>query len=229
MAILVADGSAYVRRLEQIVYNPGRKFITLQQELDSLNIAALLYASKMGGIQFTDNSLSTLALQLDYPTPTTWLEVYYLEIITSPNTPQEKAQKIFITPYQRLQDFSNGLPSPALSSGSFSTFNRTALNLHIEPPPSQTGLLIRAQVFGMPNQFSNNNVLVDGPVEQIETICLAAAASIRRFTRDTEEAASLKADSQEAEEAAVMARSQQNKVYQASFKDRGNPEHLRRY
>ncbi len=228
MGVLVGSGSRYVQRLRGIVFNKSQKFITAQQELDALNEAAIQVASELGGLQFTDTSLVTVLGQADYTVPNTWLQVYFLELVSFAGTPQEKAEKVFVTPYPRLQDFSSGSQTPPGLSR-YATFNRNARILHIEPAPEIAGKVIRAQVFGMPNEFLNTNSLVDGPIEQMKAICYMAASSLRDLTRDTQEAVKLASDAREAIERAVMARSKMNRVGQIPVGDVGNPEHNQRY
>ena len=226
--MLIASGSAYVAGLNDLVLNPSKKFITAAQELRALNKAAIKVAAQLGGLQFTDTSLVTVANQADYLAPSNWIQIYYLEIVTNAATATETAKKVFVTPYQRMQDYAGGTQAPG-GSDTFATFQRPARRLHFEPAPTVAGLQIRAQVFGMPNSFTNTNALVDGPPEQMAAVCAFAAADLRLFTRDIQEANNFMALGQAALEDAVMVRSGQNSTGQMAIGDINNPEHFRLY
>jgi hypothetical protein len=178
--------SQYYTLLRTLVHNPGFKFITQGDEQNALNMAALFVASKLGGILYIDSSVTTTAGVKDYILPNHIAQIRYLELVDTSQTP-EVVTPVDVVSYELMGVIQPSNPALGVGNASpFAYFIPEQHRLHIDAAPQQTGIVIRALCYGLPNVFDlrNQAALYDGNVEQVYAIVHEAASIVSKKMKE---------------------------------------------
>lgn len=212
MATLADTQAQAYALLRTLIVNPGFKFLSQLDETNALNAAALFVSSKVGGIHYVDTSLATIVGTADYTVPDTIFDIRFLELVDTSVTPN-KVLPVDVVQYELFRTLHpDNADLGTNSDGTFAYFDPERHLLHIEPAPTQTGLVVRMLCYGHPNVIAQAGALYDGNVDELTAICHEAASYLMTRKGEANESTRMHRLALEYIEGILEIKSQRNQV-----------------
>lgn len=213
----------YLNAFNSLVPNPGKRFITGQDELNFLNQAALTIAAELGGLEYYYD-FQPVGEQQEYTLPNHIIQVrspaYDIDYI---NSGIEAVAYLDVLTWNEADAFKSNVEddpaTPAEYPDRVLRYDAHTRILRVLPPfegtagvaiPDKT---VRLMCWGNPQEFfANDVVLHDGDVNQMNAVALEAASLARIRSRDIQESQFLHARAMEAADNAAKAKSIKNRI-----------------